>query len=286
MIRISRRFFREQPPPKANPARRSVWAGLFLLVFLIGGIPPAVGQEADRVIVDGWPEPVGDKGVPKGWNLKEYKGSVAPGDIAVESVGGQSVLHLKAGKKSYFIGLEKLEISVSKTPILTWRWKTQRLLKGADARKEDADDQPVNLYVTFHPGKDGKVRAIGYLWDVGAPRCTYISAPGERSWWKRKILRAAGIPVTWYVILRNGGTPLGTWFSEARDVAADYRTLFGTDSVPDVQSVAVQIDSATLGGQAESWVGPIRFVADRPPSKNTKPGAEPACEALRPAPAP
>ncbi|MFQ5912909.1 MAG: DUF3047 domain-containing protein [Nitrospinota bacterium] len=253
----------------------------FLLIsLLLSGV--AVGQGADLIIVDNWPNPTGEKGVPKGWTLKEYKGSVKPGEIAVESEGGRTILTLKAEQKSYFLGKDKLNVSISKTPILTWRWKTRSFLNGADARNEDTDDQPVNIYVTFHPGKDGKVRAIGYLWDVNAPRCSYISAPQERSWWKRKALRVAGIPITWYAILRDGKTPLDTWFRESRDLAADYRKVFQTDAAPDVQSIAVQIDSATLGGHAESRVGFIRFVAE-PGKEKSAAATQPACLELKPA---
>ncbi|MBI2881801.1 MAG: DUF3047 domain-containing protein [Candidatus Tectomicrobia bacterium] len=262
---------------------RNVRKGLLTWGFFAAALLPADGLAADRVVVDDWPKPRGEKGAPQGWTLKEYKGSVAPGDIAVESKDGRSVLHLKADKKSYFIGLENLDVSLAETPILTWRWKTEKLLEGADARKEETDDQPVNLYVTFRPDEEGDVRAIGYLWDVNAPRCSYISAPGERSWWKRRALRLAKVPTTWYIILRNGKTPLGAWLHESRDLAADYRKVFQRSTVPNVQSVAVQIDSATLKGRAESWVGPIRFTAAPGPAPPAAGSGEAACGDLNPA---
>ncbi len=254
---------------------------LLVSLFLIGVTLPAAGQDAGLVIVDDWPKPGGEKNVPEGWSLKEFKGSVEPGDISVESEDGRSVLRLKADKKSYFIGKDKLSIPVSKTPILTWRWKTHSILQKADAREGNTDDQPVNLYVTFLADKGGKVRALGYLWDVNAPRCSYISAPGERSWWKRKVLRTAGVPITWYIILRNAKTPLDTWFSESRDLAADYRKVFQAEEVPNVGAIAVQIDSATLGGRAESRVGSIRLLA-KSVAEEPAAGAEPACKDLNP----
>jgi hypothetical protein len=257
-------------------------SSIFLISLIIAGLAiPALGENAGTVIVDNWPKPAGKQGVPDGWELSESKGSVAPGDIAVKSEQGRSVLVLKAEKKSYFIGKQNLQISLSKTPFLTWRWKTQAQLNGADSRKADTDDQPINLYVTFRAAKDGKVRAIGYIWDYGAPRCTYLSSPGERSAWKRTGLRLAGVPITWYVILSNRETPVDSWITETRDVAADYRKVFKTESVPDVGAIAVQVDTASMGGRAESWIGPIRFTS-HPPAKPSGEKTGPSCKDLKP----
>ncbi len=242
-----------------------------LLVFLLAGFTSAFGQNPNFTIVDDWPNAdlfiAGEKGIPKGWTLKEFKGTVVPGDITVKTNGGKFFLRLQANKKSYFLGKEKLSVSMSKTPVLTWRWKSRLLLNGADARDSKKDDQAVNIFVTFKRGKEGKLRAIGYLWDTEAPRCGYIISPSERSFWTRKALRIAGVPITWYIVLRNKETPLDTWIIESRNLAEDYRKIFKTDDNPDVQSVAVQTDTATLKGQADSSVGFIRFSVEAVPTR-------------------
>ena len=52
---------------------------------------------------------------------------------------------------------------------------------------------------------------------------------------------------------------VNTWYRESRNLAEDYKKIFKLDFFPDVQSVAVQIDTATLGGNAKSWMGSIFF---------------------------
>ena len=75
----------------------------------------------------------------------------------------------------------------------------------------------------------------------------------------RQALRLAGVPITSYAVLRNSKSSVNTWYSESRNLAEDYKKIFKLDFLPDVQSVAVQIDTATLGGNAKSWVGAILF---------------------------
>ena len=257
---------------------RKFWQNLLIAVSLLGTLTPTWGQEAVVVIVDSWPAPQGEKGVPEGWELKEYQGKVKPGDITILTEGSKKILQLRAEQKSFFLGRQKLSVSMETSPILTWRWKIRAALANADARDSDTDDQPINIYVTFKKGKKGKLRAIGYLWDNQAPRCSYLIAPAERSWWSRQALRIAGVPITWYVILQNGESAAHTWFTESRNLAEDYKQIFGTDYVPDVQSIAVQIDTSTLGGSAQSWVGSIRL-SDKP---ENEPGTRKSpCQSLK-----
>ncbi len=251
------------------------------LVLLLAGSTPAFGQDSGFAIVDEWPTAAGKQGVPDGWTLKEFKGTVVPGDITVETDGDKSVLRLRANDKSYFLGKEKLNVSMSETPVLTWRWKTRLPVSGADARDYYKDDQSVNIFVTFKRGKEGKLRAIGYLWDAEAPRCGYIISPSERSFWTRKALRLSGVPITWYVVLRDKETPLDTWITESRNLAEDYRQIFKTDDNPDVVSVAVQTDTATLKVRADSSVGFIKFSARAAPTGINASGGCKELKALR-----
>ena len=133
------------------------------------------------------------------------------------------------------------------------------MIPNADARKSDTDDQPINIFVTFKKGNDNQQRAIGYMWGNKAERCTYLTSPAEHSWWSRNALRLAGVPITSYAILRNSNSKINTWFSESRNLAKDYKNIFKLDFLPNVQSVAVQIDTATLGGNTKSWVGSVLF---------------------------
>ena len=80
-----------------------LWGVLLISLFLIGVALPAAGQDAGLVIVDDWPKPGGEKNVPEGWDLKEFKGSVEPGDISVESEdGGKLVTNYRKHLRKLF----------------------------------------------------------------------------------------------------------------------------------------------------------------------------------------
>ncbi len=233
--------------------RRALYVVIpFLLMVLL----PGVG--VSESIVETWPQPSGPKEAPAGWELKESTGSVSEGDITVEDEGGKAILHLKSRDNSYFVGREDLKIDLQKTPLLTWRWKVSTLPMGADARDTDTLDSGIALHVTFDPEEAGERRAIGYLWDGNTPRCGYLLNPREKSFFKRRAFRLAGVPVTWFVILQNEETPTDMWLTETRDVAQDYRQIFNAPP-PSVVAVAVQIDSGDTGTSAESFAGPIAF---------------------------
>lgn len=232
---------------------------LIMTVFIITLPISAWGEKPNEFIVNSWPKTTGEKGIPEGWILKEYHGEVESGDIKILRENSKNILQLQANKKSFFLGKEDLSISIRRTPILTWQWKIQNLNSHADARNLDTDDQPINLYVTFKKDKDNKQRAIGYMWGNKTGRCTYFISPTEDSWFSRKALRLAGVPITSYAVLRNSKSSVNTWYRESRNLAEDYKKIFKLDFFPDVQSVAVQIDTATLGGNAKSWMGSIFF---------------------------
>jgi len=62
------------------------------------------------------------------------------------------------------------------------------------------------------------------------------------------------------IVVRSGEGERGNWITETRNVAEDYRRLFGAD--PDkVQGVMIQINSQHTESRAESYWKSIRFTA-------------------------
>ena len=252
------------------------WALYVAIPFCLMTLAPPPG--APESIVETWPRPLGPKQPPPGWTLKEVSGSISEGDITVEEEEGKSVLHLRSRATSYILGREDLKVDLGKTPLLTWRWKVRTSPVGGDARDPATDDQPVALYVTLSDAEGREKRALGYLWDVKAPRCRYFINPREKSFIKRSALRMAGVPVTWYIILRNAESPTEVWLTESRDVTQDYRQIFNASPSTAV-ALGLQIDSASTATSAESFVGPIAFHSPGPRPEESR---ETPCESIRP----
>jgi len=63
-----------------------------------------------------------------------------------------------------------------------------------------------------------------------------------------------------FVVVRSGDQGLGQWTGEARDVADDYRTLFG-EPPPDPRAIALSIDANDTQSTAHTLFGRIAFMA-------------------------
>ena len=205
----------------------------------------ATALAAELVVVEDWStHAVGVKGLPAQWQRQNW-GSPAY-DFTIAEDGGRKVVHLRSANDSSNISKEiKGEVNLKETPILEWSWRVVVLPKGADSRKKATDDQAAQLYVTW-PRFPQAVRSqiIGYVWDTTAPATSFVKS------------QKTGM-VT-YVIVRSGTADLGKWITERRNVAEDYKKIFG--EAPDSPgAISLAIDSDDTASSAESFFGPIRF---------------------------
>jgi hypothetical protein len=214
-----------------------------VLVFLL---VLAVSAWAADVVVEDWKsQKVGTKGIPEGWQGGQTWG-LPQHDMTIEENDGQRVLHLRSKIESSTISKDiKGKIDLKETPILEWSWKAVTLPRGADSRKKSTDDQAAQLYVTW-PRFPQAVRSqiIGYIWDTAAPVGSFVKS------------QKTGM-VT-YVVVRSGPADVGKWFTERRNVADDYRKIYGEP--PDGPgAISVAIDSDDTSSSAESFFGRILF---------------------------
>jgi Protein of unknown function (DUF3047) len=214
-----------------------------VLVFLLA---VAISAWAADVVLEDWKsQKVGAKGIPEGWQGGQTWG-LPQYDMTIEENDGQRVLHLRSKIESSTVSKDiKGKIDLKETPILEWSWKAVTLPRGADSRKKNTDDQAAQLYVTW-PRFPQAVRSqiIGYIWDTAAPAGSFVKS------------QKTGM-VT-YVVVRSGPADVGKWLTERRNVADDYRKIYGEP--PDGPgAISVAIDSDDTSSSAESYFGRILF---------------------------
>jgi DUF3047 family protein len=223
---------------------------------------PAVGTAAigtrRQVLVpdaDGLRIPMSDEppfrlpalGTPAGWELREFSGRA---EIElVRSERGLAV-HLRAERASFAL-YRDLVVGLDEFPALGWSWKVARLPTGGDVRQAARDDQAAQVYVVFPrwPSPRTQSDVIGYVWDTTAPAGTTLRSP-----------KAANVRI---IVVESGQQRLGVWRREWRNVAQDYRTLFGR-AAPRVGAIAVMIDSNDTLSAAEATVGDLIFARSMP----------------------
>lgn len=203
-------------------------------------------------------------GLPGGWERLGVPG-IRPPDFTLVDDGGTTVLRVAstdaAGSAAYRLGADTM-----RTPMLSWRWKVDRVVAGADLTRKDGDDYAARLYVTFDVpasslsiadrarlqlarlvyGTELPTAAICYVWDNRHPIGT--------SAWNPYSTRVR------MVVLRSGGAEVGGWTNESRDLAADFRAAFGTEP-PAVTAVAVSADTDQTHERVTAWFGDLRLEA-------------------------
>jgi hypothetical protein len=218
---------------------RSRLAAVLLLLLA------ATAGAADQVPVEDWStQPVGSKGIPAGWKGQNW-GSPKY-DFTIVTDEGRKALHLRSANDGSTISKEiKGKVNVTETPLLEWSWKVTALPKGGNSCRKATDDQAAQVFVVW-PRFPEAVRSqiIGYVWDSSEPVGTTCKSEKTGT-------------VT-YVVVRSGPAELGRWLTERRNVAEDYRRIYGAE--PDGPAVlSVAIDSNDTSSTAESFVGPILF---------------------------
>jgi hypothetical protein len=200
---------------------------------------------ADQVPVEDWSAPaVGATGIPAGWQRQNW-GSPKY-DFAVVAEDGRKVLKMRSANEGSTISKDvKGKVNLNDTPLLEWSWKVTALPKGANSCRKATDDQAAQVFVVWPRFPEAvRSRIIGYVWDTTAPAGTTCKSEKTGT-------------VT-YVVVRSGTADLGKWFTERRNVAEDFRRIYGEE--PDAPAaVSIAIDSNDTSSTSESFIGSILF---------------------------
>src|SRR6266850_213446 len=205
----------------------------------------ATAWAGDRVVVEDWRSyPLGTRGIPGGW--KEQNWGKPAYDFEIVAEDGQRALHLRSKGDSSTIGRDlKASIDLQETPSLEWSWKVMTLPAGGNACQKSIDDEAAQVYVVWQRAPEAaRSRIIGYVWDSTAPAGT--------------ICKSEKTSTVTYIVLRSGTDELGKWITERRNVAEDFRKIYG--EAPDKPTaVSLGIDSDDTRSSAESFIGPTVF---------------------------
>lgn len=200
------------------------------------------------------------------WTLSRFKKST---EYAVVEADGRRVIRAAAeGSASGLV--HPLDLDPGLYPFLSWRWRVDELIAGADNTKKHAEDSPVRIVVSFNGDLDSlplderlfydnfrlitgqplPYATLMYIWENRAPRDTVIPN-----------LHTSRIKM---IVAESGPDRLGEWHEVTRNVVEDYRRAFG--EVPrTITSVAIMTDSDNTGASAHAWYGDVLFRREIPP---------------------
>jgi Protein of unknown function (DUF3047) len=199
---------------------------------------------APRLVEDWSAAPVGTKGVPPGWQKYETPGGHPAYDFTVVEDAGRRALHMTSAGEHSTIAKE-VQADLAATPILAWQWRVNSLPWGADLQNRATSDASGHIFAVWprFPAF-ARSRLIGYVWDPALPVGTVI--PSRKT------------SAVTFIVMRRGEPGLGRWVDEQRNVADDYRRLFG-EPPPPLPALALSIDTNDTRAPAEALVGRIEL---------------------------
>jgi hypothetical protein len=206
--------------------------------------------------------------LPVGWRAVRFPSISHATEYSIVSIESRAVLHALA-KSSASIVVRRVpdELSLERTPVLTWRWRVEKTVAASDGRSRETDDFPARVWVGFETdwSKEGWLDRR----EAESARTRYgFTPPG---YWLHYVWAAKRQPEEAFdepyqpehvkcVTLRSGSDALETWFSEAREPARDFERCFHR-AAPRVTAVAVMTDSDDTGSTAEALYADLAFVS-------------------------
>jgi len=129
------------------------------------------------------------------------------------------------GKHLNFPLINKDDVDIYETPVLTWKWRIRNTPDGAN--EDDKNDVAASIYVVYDMGRVAlfkKVpKSIRYTWSSSLPEGTELS----KFFNNQKI------------VVGTGEEQAGEWITFERNIVEDYKRLFGDD--PPAKPLAILI---------------------------------------------
>lgn len=206
---------------------------------------------------------------PGGWRLWTLSRFKRPTDYELVKDGGHTVVRARAeGSASGLV--HDVKVDPREYPILSWRWKVDGLIPGADNTESDSEDSPVRVIVSF----EGDVSKLDFEERIFATRLRMLTGhqmPYATLMyiWENKAAVGTVIPSRHtsrvrMIVADSGSGRLGAWQDEARNVYEDYRRAFGEEP-PRIKSIAIMTDTDNTGEHAHALYGDIAFLRGYPP---------------------
>jgi len=172
------------------------------------------------------------------WKVKEFEGQT---DYRLVEMDGRTVLQAQAqGTASGLV--REIDFDPKEYRYLSWSWKIRHTVAGGDARSKKGDDYAARIYVVFPGFFFWQTRALNYIWANRLPQGEFV----PNAFTSNALMLA----------VRSGDEQAGQWFSEQRDIVADFRRLFGEDP-PQAGAIAIMTDTDNTGTEAIAWYGDI-----------------------------
>lgn len=181
-----------------------------------------------------------------GWETESFEGETQYDFIEID---GLTALRAQCDGSASGLVFQQ-EIDLTRTPVLNWSWRIERIYRGLNEKTESGDDYPARIYVIHDGGLlKWRSRAINYVWSS--------SQPSGKTWPNAFVGQATMVAV-------RSGAPAATnrWYSQSRNIAEDFEQIHGLE-LDDIDAVALMTDCDNSGQRSRAYYGDIYFTSVR-----------------------
>jgi hypothetical protein len=245
-----------------------------VLALVLAGGCAAVPDDREREIIElprvsGFSDNPPGSSVPRGWRVWTLSKFKRPTEYRLVDDFGRVVIEASARASASGL-IHPVKLDPARYPALSWRWKVDELIAGADNTQKHAEDSPVRVVVSFAGDSTGlpleervffdQVRLLTgqqlpyatlmYIWENRAPRDTVIP---NRHTSRIKM-----------IVAESGRDKLGTWQNVTRNVVEDFKRAFG-EAPGEITAIGIMTDTDNTGENAHAYYGDILFQRESPP---------------------
>jgi len=202
--------------------------------------------------------------LPLHWQIIQLEKNVPPTQYRPLHWDGVHAVEAQANRSMALLG-RRVDVDLTLTPMLCWRWRVEEGLKKADMTRRQGDDYAARVYVAFALPADAlgfadkaalsiarafygdrvPDAAINYVWDNRHPIDTRMpNAYTDRAQ---------------MIVQRTGNTEIGRWVTERVDVRADVIRAFGSEKARPTL-VAIASDTDNTGEKTRAGFADLHFV--------------------------
>ena len=239
-----------------------------IALTLLGGCVGMTAEREDGAVtlpyVSSFSQANAGDALPDGWRTWTLARFKKPTEYRLVDYAGRIVV--KASARASASGLvHPLKLDPRTFPLLSWRWKVEELIPGADNTKKHTEDAPVRVVVSFAgdidslplhermffddmrliTGQPLPYATLMYIWENRAPRDSLIPN-----------LHTSRIKM---IVAESGRDKLGSWQDVTRNVVEDFTRAFG-EPPGEITAIGIMTDTDNTGEQAHAYYGDIRFL--------------------------
>lgn len=165
-----------------------------------------------------------ERGLREVWKPVEFEGETKH---AIVKEGTNSFLQARAASSASGLAVKLGGLSAERATV-SWKWKIDRIPAGGSDNEIKTFDHTARIFVAFKT-LIGPPRTINYVWANTAKAGQTFHHPSSGR--------------SRFIVLQSGNARAGEWIGESRDLARDWKQLFGDDEPPAIVGFGLMTDS-------------------------------------------